>query len=170
MEQSPTAALPGLCCADLAQVMQQVRDVICRHESQRGRFSRADTARRFELCSRNVIEHVREIAIVGGPQRHQQGPVGLLRRLQTNATFLVVAGKIQRILQTRSNKTLVIVRCRIDQMPEHLLARLTAGQNWPFRLTVSETTQPALGFIDCEPQLVAYFFHPSIPAGAFYVC
>jgi hypothetical protein len=64
-------------------MMEQMPYVVGCQEAEGYRFSRTDAANGFQLGGGQAGDYVGEIAIVGGPQRDQQGPIGLLRGLHT---------------------------------------------------------------------------------------
>ena len=108
--------------ADLREVMQQVAQVVFGQEPKSYRLTGADAARRFELSGRQVGDDVGKMPIVAGPQRNQDRPGRFFHGLNTHPLLLVVSGEVERALQGGSHKALMIVRGRIDQVPEELLA------------------------------------------------
>ena len=108
--------------ADLREVMQQMAQIVLRQEAQSYRLTGADAARRFQLSGRQVGDDMGKIAIVACPQRDQDRPGRFFNGLNTHPLLLVVAGEVERALQGGSHKALMIIRGRIDQVSEDLLA------------------------------------------------
>ncbi len=86
-------------------MMDQMRNVVIRQEVEGDRLSGTDAADGFQLGGGQAGDYVGEVAIVRGPQRDQQCPIGLLRSLQAYVSILVVAREVQRRLQgARTNR------------------------------------------------------------------
>src|SRR5580658_8725706 len=100
-----------------------------------------------------------EVAIVRSPQRDQQFPISALNSLHSHASALVVAREIERCLKNSSNESLVVVRGRIYEVPDDLLARPAARQ---YRLNTSPLTnfvKPRLCYLDQGQQLFTELSH-----------
>jgi len=102
--------------------MLHVPQVIYRQFLECHHWKVSDETRRAQLRLRNAGQHVREQPIVTRPELHQLRPRQILIALHPHAAFLIVSRETHFILQKRANKSLMIVRCRVDQMPEDLLA------------------------------------------------
>ena len=61
------------------------------------------------------------------------------------AAFLIVAWKFQRALQSGANEALMVVGCRVDQMPEHLLPRPSARTKGRAALGFADLSKTGLG-------------------------
>ena len=98
---------------------------------------------------------MRQKPVVISPQRNQKQPIRLLHRLDPNISRLIVRRKLQSALQHGPNKSLMVVRSRIDQMPNQLLPRPPATQHRRKAFRFTHIEQPWLGRINHPPQLSA---------------
>src|SRR5262245_26093675 len=114
----------------LFEMMPEMTDVIRGDERQRDRSARADRAHHVAPALRNPFDDVREMSIVGAPQRDDVIPRRVLISLHTNPVVLRVAGQREIRSLLRSHKSLMVVRGRIHQMSHHLLRRPFPRRTW----------------------------------------
>ena len=107
----------------MLDVMNQMLHIILGQELERDGLAGTDPALDFERIFGKVRQNVRQMPVVTGPKCDQSWPGHLLNRLHADATFLIVARKFERALKSCANKALMVVGCRVNQMPNHLLAR-----------------------------------------------
>ncbi len=131
--------------SQLLEVMKQMNDVILGQELERNGLARPDSAFRLERILRKVRHNVRQIPVLAGPQRDQTGPGHLLNGLDTDAAFLIVAWKFQRVLQGGANEALMVVGRRVDQMPDHLLPRPAARTKGHGAIGFADLSKTRLG-------------------------
>lgn len=110
------------------KVVAHVTKVIFDKLSEGHRFSFADIAWRELGILRSVMDHMAQVFVVGHPEVDQGRPGYVIVALNGDPLVLVVNGKINRNPAYGPHNPLVVVRSRIDQMPQNLLFRPRVGQ------------------------------------------
>src|SRR5579864_8622351 len=104
----------------------QMRKVIRRQFLERHHGVVSDPARRASLLFPYRCQYVGQESIVSRPEAEQVAPARILIPLHAHATTLIVTRPAQFILKLRANKTLMVVRRRVDQMSQNFFARPAA--------------------------------------------
>ena len=102
-------------------MMLHVADVIQRYGAERERPLPANPAMNAPFCLWDVTDHVREMAIVRGPQFDEIRPRAITVALRFDPEVLRIAGKTQITLGLHANEPLMVVRRGVDQVTEDLL-------------------------------------------------
>ena len=103
--------------------------IVLGQKLQRHRIAPPNHTEALQFFSRNLREHMKQMAVVARPARHEISPAFFPIILRFHPPLLCVAGKVQRGLQLSANKALMIVRSGINQVPEDLLSRPFAGRD-----------------------------------------
>src|SRR5580700_8080189 len=128
--------------------MNQMNEIILGQELERDRIIGTDTALRLERILGKVLDNMRQIPVVAGPKRDQTCPGHLLNGLQADTTFLIVARVFERALERGANEALMVVGCRVNQVPDHLLTRPAPGTNGRAAIGFADLQKAGLAGID----------------------
>src|SRR5260370_6114778 len=121
----------------------QMREVVRRQFLQRHQWIVSDPARRGALRFRHCCQYMGQESIVGRPEPEQVAPPRILISLYPHAAGLIVTWPAQLILKLRANEALMVVRRRIDQVPQNLLARPAAFNRWNGSLRLANSSKIA---------------------------
>lgn len=83
-----------------------------------------------------------EVQIVSAPELDNVGPWLLAILLRADPLVLIVTRKDEVVSELRPDESLMIVRRRVDQMPENLNRRPVIGQPPPAALFFRNILQP----------------------------
>lgn len=99
------------------------------HEERRqcDPLAATDPAQVVAVARRHVFDNVKQVGVVTVPEGNQRVPVGVLVRLEPYPRLMLIAGELAPIGQLPPYETLVVVRCRIDQVADDLVRRPPVG-------------------------------------------
>src|SRR5687767_7485985 len=104
-------------------MMPEMHDVVVCQEPQRRSWIGADQALYISVAFRNVLDHMRNVLIVGMPERGEVLPRAVFVALATDPVLLRIRRKHERRPFLRADEALMVVRGGVDEMPDHLLRR-----------------------------------------------
>src|SRR5688572_16187982 len=115
-------------------MVPEVHDIVVRQESQRRRWIGSDQALHISVAFRNVLDHMRNVVIVGMPERREVIPRAVFVVLAPDPVLLRIPREYERRPFLRADEALMVVRGGVDEMPDHLLRRPFARRRRLFGL------------------------------------
>src|SRR5437660_4104998 len=95
--------------ANLVEMMLHVFHVIFRDPAERSRLVWPNPACHLVRACGQIFDHMHQQPVIRDPQLNQEFPLKILKALQLDQSFLIVAGKRKLSLQGRADEALMIV-------------------------------------------------------------
>ena len=106
--------------ADLGQVVPEMVDVVGSKEPEGNGRVGLDAAHLVLCIVRDVRDDMGKVPIVGRPELDEIAPGARVVVLHLDPVILGVAWKVKVARLLRSDEALVVIRCRVDEVAEHL--------------------------------------------------